>query len=578
MMRFAGRLFGLVLLAGAPVVALTGGRQDGGGRDLSVALLSARSLHAVTLAPAGPDAWIATCARCARSPLTQPIHFTAPAELFAGGMLRVTDDTSGEQRTAAGLWHLRAMHQRGEVDVLLTLPSERYVAFVLNAEAAPDEPAESLRALAIVARTYALNGQHYTAQPGHLPASLCDSTQCQAMRFGAISQAVAEAVRDTAGETLWFGPRRAEAFFSQSCGGITEDAGAVWPALRDIPYLQSHADPYCVRRDTAAWHTEVPLADLAAIARAEGWHLPDRIVAARVAARSTSHRALEVAFRDANGREFRVAASSLRFGIGRALGWNRIRSDAYQVAVRNAVLVFDGRGHGHGVGLCQAGATEMAAEGKDSRTILAFYFPKPAVRITPHDTGWSETRLGTIRVRAAVGLSAMRLAAIRDAWDDARQRFPPRSDAPPEITLAPTTEVFRQLTGQPGWALASTRGTRTVLQPESVLRAHAVPMATILRHEMLHVLVEAEATDRAPLWLREGLVEVLTGGQSPPAAMPATDLDRALTHADSPSESNRAHRAAAARVRAAIARYGASAVRGWLSSGPPPEVAASGAG
>ena len=28
---------------------------------------------------------------------------------------------------------------------------------------------------------------------------------------------------------------------------------------------------------------------------------------------------------------------------------------------------------------------------------------------------------------------------------------------------------------------------------------------------MLHVLVEAEATERAPLWLREGLVEVLAG-------------------------------------------------------------------
>ena len=38
----------------------------------------------------------------------------------------------------------------------------------------------------------------------------------------------------------------------------------------------------------------------------------------------------------------------------------------------------------------------------------------------------------------------------------------------------------------------------------------ATASATLL-HEMLHVLVEAEASERTPLWLREGLVEVLAG-------------------------------------------------------------------
>ena len=71
-----------------------------------------------------------------------------------------------------------------ELHVVVTLPSERYVAAVLNAEAAPNEPAQSLQALAIVARTYALNGSHFTPQSGELPADLCDSTQCQAMRLG----------------------------------------------------------------------------------------------------------------------------------------------------------------------------------------------------------------------------------------------------------------------------------------------------------------------------------------------------------------------------------------------------------
>jgi stage II sporulation protein D len=543
---------------------------DGGGRDVSVALFSRRTLRAVTINPIGPNAWASSCTQCVHERLAGPLHFAGKGEVFAGGMLRVTDDESGEPRTAAGLWHLRRGGHGGEVDVVLTLPSERYVAAVLNAEAAANEPAQSLRALAIVVRTYALNGSHFASQPGHLPADLCDSTECQAMRLGPVSAAIEQAVQATAGETLWFGPRRAEVFFSQSCGGTTEDGGVVWPKLQGVPYLRSHADPYCVRRGSDAWHTGISLSDFAAIAKPEGWKIPDKIVAARVAERSSSRRALRVAFVDGDGKQTFVAASALRFGIGRTLGWNRVRSDAYELGLRNGTLLFDGKGHGHGVGLCQVGAAEMAAEGKDSRAILNFYFPGAAVQITPSDDGWHETRVGAVSVRTNVVLSPALAEAVQRIWDDAQRRFLPRKPLAPEIVFAPTTELFRQMTAQPGWALASTRGATVVLQPETVMLAHAETTAGILRHEMLHILVEAEASERAPLWLREGLVEVLAGDASSASPlMSMAEIEGALIHADSWTASERAHRAAAARVRGLIVRYGASAVRGWLSSGVP---------
>jgi stage II sporulation protein D len=455
--------------------------------------------------------------------------------------------------------------------VVLTLPSERYVAAVLKAEAAPSEPQESLRALAILARTYALNGTHFTAASGHLVAELCDSTECLAMRLEPASAAIEDAVQSTAGETLWFRGHRAEVFFSQSCGGLTEDAGAVWPNLRGVPYLGGHADPYCVRHDTASWHTEVPLTKLADIAKAEGWNVPANLAAVRVTERSQSHRVLRVVFTGSDGSSAAVSASALRFGIGRALGWDRVRSDAYDLAVRNNALVFDGRGHGHGVGLCQEGATEMATEHKSAREILAFYFPGTAVRIIPGDDGWQETRVGQLTVRATQPLTPEQTTALERTWSEAQTRFPPRQLTAPEIILAPTTEVFRQLTAQPGWMLASTRGNSIVLQPDAVLSVQGRAASDTLLHEMLHVLVEAEADERAPLWLREGLVEVLVDEASATSAntMSANAIDLALSHASSLGESERAHRAAAARVRALVARYGLSAVRGWLSSGVP---------
>ena len=234
-------LLGITALAlTCPAIAAPAG--GGGGRDVSIALFSTRSLQAVTIVPLGANAWTARCAHCAHQPLVSVLHLAAPIELFAGGTLHITDDTSREERTATGLWHLRTSGHNHEIDVVLTLPSERYVASVLNAEAAPGEPVQSLRALAILARTYALNGTHYVAPQGHLAAELCDSTECQAIRRGSVPLAIEDAIQATAGETLWFGSRRADAFFSQNCGGLTEDAGAVWPGLRGVPYLHSHAD------------------------------------------------------------------------------------------------------------------------------------------------------------------------------------------------------------------------------------------------------------------------------------------------------------------------------------------------
>jgi stage II sporulation protein D len=508
--------------------------------------------------------------RCFHKQLSKSLQITAPSEIFAGGKLRAIDDKSGDAQTAAGLWHIRASRQGGEVSVMLTLPSERYVAAVLNAEAAQDEPAQSLQALAIVARTYALNGNHYTPQSGQLAADLCDSTQCQAMRLAPVSAAIEQAVQATAGETLWFGARRAQVFFSQSCGGVTEDAGAVWQKLRGHPYLSSHADPYCIRRDKAAWHAEIPLTDFVTVAHAEGWHIPAGIVAAHVEERSASHRAIRIAFSDSNGVQSLLAASALRFGIGRALGWNRLRSDAYDLGLRNGALIFDGHGHGHGVGLCQSGAAEMASEGKDAASILSFYFPGTATRITPRDEGWHEEQIGPVAMQSTSVPSSGQNSAIQRAWDEAQRRFPPHKPIAPRIVVAPTTELFRQMTAQPGWALASTSGNRIVLQPESVLRVHGRNVPETLLHEMLHVLVEAESSQRAPLWLREGLVEALAGEANiATSSLTADAIESALTRADSWSESEQAHRAAAARVRALIARYGISTVRGWLSSGPP---------
>jgi len=198
------------------------------------------------------------------------------------------------------------------------------------------------------------------------------------------------------------------------------------------------------------------------------------------------------------------------------------------------------------------------------------------VRISPAVEGWEETREGALTVRGVGALTVAQRAALEQGWSEAQRRFPRGRAMAVEIVFAPTTEVFRQLTTQPGWALASTSGSSIVLQPEAILRARGRDEQGTLLHEMLHVLVEAEASERAPLWLREGLVEVLASGPSVGkmfgSSMAPAAIDGALVHAGTLGESERAHIAAAARVQGLIGRYGLSTVRGWLSSGVPAGV------
>ena len=143
--------------------------------------------------------------------------------LTLSGRFRV--ESAGEEPViASGKWIITSQHDG--LRVLLTLPSENYVIAALSGEAAPDEPIASLKAMAISMRTFALANANRHQSEGF---GLCDSTHCQALRLGKPRPEVEQAVRETAGETLWSGGQRAHVFYTQHCGGMSEAASAVWP-------------------------------------------------------------------------------------------------------------------------------------------------------------------------------------------------------------------------------------------------------------------------------------------------------------------------------------------------------------
>jgi hypothetical protein len=68
--------------------------------------------------------------------------------------------------------------------------------------------------------------------------------------------------------------------------------------------------------------------------------------------------------------------------VGRALGWNNLKSSRFAVTRAGHDFVFRGSGFGHGLGLCQEGAHVMAQRGIGYRQILEHYFPGAKVMRT----------------------------------------------------------------------------------------------------------------------------------------------------------------------------------------------------
>ncbi len=560
-----------LLACGALLVVATvshGQTRQVSARDLTVRLFSTQPVMSASVD--AKNATMKLCSTCEEAlvPPQLQIRTTAGGALkmhvgarstshmmFAGELRMTTAD--GRSASGAGKWVVK----RGSdgLHILLTVPSEQYVMAVLQSEAGVNDGSEALKALAVVARSFALT------HPGrHGAEGLCDSTHCQALRMAPVPQRIRDAVQATAGETLWFGRKQVDGYFTQNCGGQTEDASELWGGERE-PWLRSHADPYC-QRDPSQWHASVSREELLRSLDQEGFRAPGDFDAVRITARDSSGRAakLEVS---GHGQTLVLSAAALRFAMNRELGWNRIRSDWYSMRMTGNSIIFDGRGYGHGVGLCQAGAAEMAREEKGYREILAFYFPGAQVRIGSGDEGWrtQEEHGWTLR---STGIHAEAAQAGDVAWIAAKARWGSPEAVHPVVTTAPDTELFRQLTNEPGWALAATSGERVTLQPIPIVKAHG-SVETLMLHEFLHTLVEAESEFSTPLWLREGLVEVLAGEKSGSSSMTSNQVEQALQRARSLTEAQQAHRAAAALVRKLVSKYGLQIVRGWLRGGVP---------
>ncbi|HMI50041.1 MAG TPA: SpoIID/LytB domain-containing protein [Candidatus Saccharimonadales bacterium] len=519
--------------------------------------------------------------------VAKPLHWRACAtcDEITGSSLKIGGNNSneGDVFRIAGNYQLRPLRgplfsgnhpltieeRNARLLVTVAMPLEEYVAAVLAAESGDFKNDESMKAMAVAARTYALRfaGQH--EKDGF---DFCDTTHCQVVGWRGGNERIQRAVNATRGEILRFGETPAETYYHANCGGMTAAATEAWPSVR-ASYLSAHQDPYCATSGTVKWESTIAASEIDRVLREAGLTVPKEWNAIEIASRTGSGRVERLQLRG-GAANAGISGSSFRFAVDRALGWNKIRSDLYDVRSNGVEIVFSGRGSGHGVGLCQAGAEEMARQGKPYREILTFYYPGTQIAPAPERRQWqkrSSERLELLSTQPEQDAEVLRVAEKVLTEDQAAVGWP--LGFRPRVQIFPTLDAYRNSTGQPGWVAASTRGRVIRLQPLLELQRRSIVEST-LRHELLHLLIEARAKAGTPLWFREGLVLFFSApsGSAAPPLLTAAQMEAVLRQSLERDELERAYRSSQSRVATLIQQNGKEAVLGWLSSGIPREA------
>lgn len=302
---------------------------------------------------------------------------------------------------------------------------ESYLYGVVPKEIPPLSSQEALKAQAVAARSFVYNSLKKHAAEGY---NLCDTTHCQAYGgMGAEHPNTNMSVDDTFGLVATYNGLPANTVYHSSSGGHTENSEKVWVSA--IPYLRAVPDPFSANGPNSSWSIVLASQEIEDKLIAAG-HNIGRVEGISIKERSESDRVMlmeVIGSRDTiemTGAQFRTmigatAFKSTLFYIGDDAASSssvlyaadsrrtielEVSRKGFAVIVNNgetinisditalgisgkktygvktAQVIMDdeylisGKGFGHGVGMSQYGAIEMAKQGYTFEEILKYYY------------------------------------------------------------------------------------------------------------------------------------------------------------------------------------------------------------
>jgi stage II sporulation protein D len=258
----------------------------------------------------------------------------------------------------------------GILSLLNQVELDQYVAGVVKSEVGTGADKEFYKVQAIICRTYAMSNFRRHEEEGY---QLCDEVHCQVyggkcmevdpssgLRYAGVEEIVKAAEVTSNVVIVDHDLELIEAAFHANCGGQTSNSEDVW--IQHKSYLRSVIDTFCFQGRNSTWQKNIsrskwlgylsskfsyPVEDKDERMAAVGFNQPERLVYFC-------------------GRE-QIPLKKIRSQ------W-RLPSAFFSVTGKGDQLTLRGRGYGHGVGLCQQGAMQMAMVGLSYKEMLQHYY------------------------------------------------------------------------------------------------------------------------------------------------------------------------------------------------------------
>ena len=272
----------------------------------------------------------------------------------------------------------------GTQTAINTLDLEDYLCSVISSEMNANSPMELLKAHAVISRSWAIRAMEH---PNHEGFHVCADDHCQRYEgLRRMNERAIQAVRETAGQVLRYHDEICDCRYYKCCGGKSEIWRTCWEDI-DVPYIRSVECPYCGR--VSAKTLRLVLNDYDQETKDfHDWSVKytdeelDAIITEKSGIDFGHITHLEPLHRGASGRidSLRITGTKHSETIGKELKirlWlsrKCLYSSWFDILHENGVWTLTGHGWGHGAGLCQIGAAQMAEEGFSYEQILAHYY------------------------------------------------------------------------------------------------------------------------------------------------------------------------------------------------------------
>lgn len=254
---------------------------------------------------------------------------------------------------------------------------EQYIACAAAGEMPAAFDSEAIKAQAVAARTYAYRRMQGSGCSSAGGADICTSSaHCQAFlsvdemkerwgeRFDEYYTKIIDVVVKTRGQIVTYQGKPIDALYFSSSGGKTENAQNVYG--NSLPYLVSVDG-----MDEEASREE---AGKVKVSYAEALEKFDKLTGGTGLAADELKFSVSIEKRNDSGRVETVKAGGKNISglkIRKAFG---LKSTNFTMSFGDNYMVFETTGYGHGVGMSQYGANEMAKDGASYRQILEHFY------------------------------------------------------------------------------------------------------------------------------------------------------------------------------------------------------------